>query len=110
MLRALLLSVALGLGCAASLGRPALDADGPGSLLGAADLGDLSIAFYDPQTFQQFSAQGPFRVIAAEGNGIELEGYDPAHARPANVTLFAARGGLWARLRVDEREFLTRLR
>ncbi len=74
-------------------------------------LDGLELSFVDPESQVLYTASAPYALRRVEESGaIELESFDAENARHTLVTVFAAGPQIWARMQVDGREFLTRLR
>lgn len=113
MARTLTLAAALWLGACLVAGCGARTAAAPGDpappALDAAVFDSLAFSFTDPETLAHYEIAGPYRVLRASRDVIELEGVDPGFHTATYLTLFMRGDALWARALIDGREFLTRV-
>ncbi|MGI9591320.1 MAG: hypothetical protein ACR2P8_08125, partial [Myxococcota bacterium] len=75
-------------------------------------LADLRFRFTDPEAVGPvvYESTGPYRIVAVAEDTIELIGFDPLNLRPTYTTLLLDGERIWARVRIGERRFLTRVR
>lgn len=111
ILTLLLLSVAFG---CTTPGPPADDASAaaPAAGIDADLLADLRFRFTDLEATgpMVYESTGPYRVVAVAEDAIELVGFDPLNLRPTYTTLLLDGERIWARVRIGEHRFLTRVR
>ena len=75
-------------------------------------LADLHFRFTDFEASDSgvYESTGPYRVLSVREDAIELIGFDPLNLLPTYTTLLLDGEQIWARVRIGEQRFLTRVR
>lgn len=110
MARFIVLVAAIGLlACASPQWGGDRHGDPQGRGLDASVFSALQFSFADPGTGAIYRIAGPYRVLRSAPEAVELEGLGYDYSGASRLLLFVHADALWARARIGDKEFLTRV-
>ncbi len=107
-LAALLVLLGNLIACGGILGPMVSEVDGP-EALDVESFEALVLTFRDPDTATVYRVGGPYRVLRSMPEALELEGFGRDYYETTELLLFLRDDELWARARIEDREFVAQL-